>query len=105
MSLGIKIARLRNDRGESVLAVAGAVGASRAHIWEVETGRSANPSLDLLRRLADHFNVTVGWLIDETPDAEADPTGVALYRSVRALSPQNRRHVAAIIQSMKKAEE
>jgi transcriptional regulator with XRE-family HTH domain len=104
MSVAEKLVRLRQQANQSLQQVAESVGASRAHIWEIETGRTKNPSLDLARRLANHYKVSVGWLIGEVPDSDTDPRGVALYRSVQSLSPQNRQHIEAIIDSMRKAE-
>lgn len=71
MPLGEKIKELRTKRGASLQEVADAIGASKAHVWEMESGRSANPSLDMLQKLATHFNVTVAYLIEE---AEPDLT-------------------------------
>ncbi|MNV52077.1 hypothetical protein D3C71_1441520 [compost metagenome] len=45
--------------------MADAIGASKAHIWELESNRSKNPSLDLLQKLSGHFQTTVSFLIDE----------------------------------------
>jgi transcriptional regulator with XRE-family HTH domain len=104
MTLAEKLASLRKRADQSLQAVADAVGASRAHVWEVETGRTKNPSVDLVRRLADHFNVSVGWLVGEVPDAKHDPRAVALYRTLQSLSPQNKQHLQAIIDSMRKSE-
>ncbi len=104
MTIAKKIAALRKRSKQSLQGVADAVGASRAHIWEVETGRTKNPSIDLVRRLADHFNVSVGWLVGEIPDETIDPHGVALYRALQTLSPENRQHLQAIIDSMRKTE-
>jgi transcriptional regulator with XRE-family HTH domain len=102
--LANKLAALRKRTGESLQGVAEAVGASRAHIWQVETGRTKNPSLDLVRRLADHFKVSVAWLVGEVPEEQSDPQAAALYRTLQSLSPQNRQHVQAIIDSMRKSE-
>ena len=104
MSLANKLANLRRKSGQSLQNVAEAVGASRAHVWEVETGKTKNPSLELVRRLADHFQVSVGWLVGEIPDQQSDPDVAALYRSLQSLSSQNRQHIQAIIDSMRKAE-
>src|SRR3546814_20641460 len=60
--LGAKLRELRVERGQSLQQVADAVSASKAHLWEVETGQTQNQSVDLVRRLADQFGVTVGWL-------------------------------------------
>ena len=55
MSLGARLTRLRLDKGESLQQVADAVGVSKAHIWELEKGRTDNPSMALVTRLADLF--------------------------------------------------
>lgn len=65
MSLGKKLKELRVRNGESLQQVADAVGASKPHIWELEAGKSKNPSLDLLTKIAKHFNVKISYLLDE----------------------------------------
>ena len=40
MPLGDKIKELRMKSGESLQDVASAIGASKAHVWEMESGRS-----------------------------------------------------------------
>lgn len=99
-----KLAQLRQKTKESLQDVADVVGASKAHVWELETGKSQNPSLELVRKLADHFKVSVAWLIGETPSDNTDPQAGALYRSLQTLSPQNKQHIQAIIDSMRKTE-
>lgn len=54
----------------SLQQVADTVGASKAHVWELETGRSANPSLDLLGRLAGLFEVSIAYLVGEKEEAD-----------------------------------
>jgi transcriptional regulator with XRE-family HTH domain len=75
MSLAKKLKELRVKSGESLQKVADAVGVSKAHIWELERADThSNPSIDLLRRLADHFKVTVAFLSDDTqPSKDAMP--------------------------------
>ncbi len=65
MPVGDQIKQLRVRKGQSLQQVADAVGASKAHIWEIESNRSRNPSLDLLQRLAAHFETTIAFLIEE----------------------------------------
>jgi transcriptional regulator with XRE-family HTH domain len=62
MSIAIKIKELRLKKGVSLQSVADAVGASKPHIWELERGASQNPSLELVRKLAQYFGVTVDYL-------------------------------------------
>lgn len=70
MAIGERLKELRVKKGQSLQQVADAIGASKAHIWELESNRSKNPSLDLLRKLARHFDTTVSYLINE-PEGEA----------------------------------
>lgn len=65
MPVGDRLKELRVKTGESLQDVADAIGASKAHIWELESNRSRNPSLDLLQKIAGHFKTTVAYLIDE----------------------------------------
>lgn len=84
MSIGAKLKELRLRKGSSLQHVADAVGASKAHIWELESGKSHNPSLDLLRRLAEHFGVTVAGLVGETLDG-GDEQLMKMYRDLKGL--------------------
>lgn len=65
MPIGDRLKELRVGTGESLQEVADAIGASKAHIWELESNRSKNPSLDLMQKLAAHFKTTVAFLIEE----------------------------------------
>jgi transcriptional regulator with XRE-family HTH domain len=65
MTIGSKIKVLRSKKGQSLQQVADAVGVSKAHIWDLERGTSANPGLELLKKLANHFHVTVAYLADD----------------------------------------
>lgn len=71
MSLGSKLRELRTRNRESLQELADAVGASKAHVWELETGKSTNPSLDLLKKIATHFGIAVSTLLEEQETREA----------------------------------
>ncbi len=66
MSLASKLKELRAKNRESLQKVADGVGVSKAHIWDMERGESANPSLELLKKIAEHFNVTVAYLAEDS---------------------------------------
>ena len=101
MSLAGKLKELRFRRGESLQQLADAVSASKAHIWELELGKSANPSLDLLRKLAEHFKITVADLIGETL-ADVPPDIIRMYRDLDTLSENERAVIEDVIEGMKK---
>ena len=69
MAIGDRLKELRLKKGQSLQQVADAIGASKAHVWEMESNRSKNPSIELLRKLAAHFDTTVAYMIEE-PEAQ-----------------------------------
>ncbi len=79
MSLAGKLKALRTGKGQSLQQVADGVGVSKAHIWELEAGKSTNPGLDLLRRLAEHYSVSIAYLTDDATTLE-ESTPVQFFR-------------------------
>jgi transcriptional regulator with XRE-family HTH domain len=65
MSLASLLKDLRSSSGQSLQQVADKVGASKAHLSELERGVATNPTIDLLRALAANFGVSVSALIGE----------------------------------------
>lgn len=91
MALGAKINELRMRKGESLQDVADAVGVSKAHIWELEKGRTDNPSMALVTRLADHFGVSISYLVGEDIEADDEDEHLArMFRQARGLAPEDR---------------
>lgn len=100
MKLGQRINRLRLERNESLQDVASAVGVSKAHVWELEKGRTDNPSISLVTRLADHFGVSVSFLVDEDVDApDADVELARMFRQAQSLDDRDREALDALLQS------
>ena len=99
---GSRLKRLRMRRGQSLQQLADAVGVSKAHVWELETGKSGNPSTELLLRFARHFNVGIAYLIGEDPEAPGeDDRLVAMFRELKGLDPEDRRLVETIMREMR----
>lgn len=102
VELAVKLKQLRMRSGKSLQEVADAVGASKAHIWDLERGASKNPSLNLIKSLADFYKVGVADLVDENPgSAEADAELVAMYRNLSELSPTDRETIQILMDRMK----
>jgi transcriptional regulator with XRE-family HTH domain len=99
MGIGARITELRLKKRESLQQVAEAVGVSKAHIWELEKGRTDNPSMALVTRLADHFGVSVAFLVGE--DVEAPDADVELQRMFRQAQQLDDRERAIIDTMMK----
>jgi transcriptional regulator with XRE-family HTH domain len=99
MSLASKIKKLRIRNNRSLQELADEVGASKNHIWELETGKTRNPSIDLLTKLANSLGVSVAELIGENPTGEDEPPKVlAMYRELKELDEDD---LTAIKQMMK----
>lgn len=63
MNIGETVARLRAERGWTLQQVADLSGFTKSHIWEIENGRSANPTIRLVIGLADAFGCSIDELI------------------------------------------
>lgn len=80
MSLALKLKELRTRNRQSLQQVADGVGVSKAHIWELETGKSWNPGIELVRKLAGHFSVTIAFLTGDPAEATDDPAALQFFR-------------------------
>lgn len=106
MGLGTRIAELRLNKKESLQQVGDAVGVSKAHIWELEKGRAANPSMALVERLADHFDVSVAFLVGEDVDAgDADPQLQRMFRQAQKLDDRERDILDDMMKALLKSRE
>lgn len=82
----IDAARLAADNQD----VADAVGVSKAHIWQLEKGRTQNSSLAFITGLADHFKLSVAALMGEEAGAnDGDVDMARMFRRARSLHPEN----------------
>ena len=98
MALGARLKELRTRAGESLQQVADAIGSSKAHIWELETGKNKNPGADSLSKLADHFSVSVGYLVGEDPKAaDQKPEVIAMFRQLNRLSENDRETITQMM--------
>ena len=102
MSIGTKLKELRTKHNLSLQELANAVGASKAHIWDIERGASKNPSLELLRKISDHFKISISELVGEKPGVKGEPEDlVALYRGLKDLSPEDRETISMLMQRLR----
>lgn len=102
MSLGAKLNELRLKKGESLQDTADAVGVTKTHIWELEKGKSKNPTAELLRKLADHFKVTVDYLIDPSQEElSTEAEALVFYRDLKSLGERDQDTVLQMIELLK----
>lgn len=99
MGLGKRVKDLRESKGESLQQTADAVGTSKAHVWQIERGKANNPAIGVLTRLADHFGVSVGYLIGEKlDDPDTDTELAGMFRQANDFTADER----ALLKSMMK---
>lgn len=103
MTVGSRIAELRRRKGQSLQQVGDGVGVSKAHIWELEKGRTDNPSMALVTRLADHFGVSIGFLVGEEISApDGDVELARMFRQASSLHADDRAILDDMMQSLLK---
>lgn len=102
MPLPDRIKEFRTKKKMSLQEVADRVGASKAHIWDLETGRSTNPSIELLKNLANCFGVGVSDLIEENPGAEQEGSRVlGMFRELKDLSDRDLDVIQQMVERLK----
>lgn len=102
MALADRIKAFRMKKKLSLQELADAAGVSKAHIWDLETGRSKNPSMDLLIKLANKLEVAVVDLVGENPGAEEEGSRVlGMYRELKNLSDRDLDVINSMIERLK----
>lgn len=103
MSFASRLKEKRMRSGESLQTLAEAINVSKAHLWDLETGKSKNPSADLLTKLSDHFKVSVAWWFGEQVSEDNDLR--VMFRQLQELDPIDRELIQAIIEKRKSQRE
>lgn len=102
MAIGVRMKELRLKKGLSLQDVADKSGASKAHIWDLETGRSKNPTMELVIALAKCFGVSVADLVGENPAGENENQRVlGMYRELKGLSEKDLDVIEQLIDRLK----
>ena len=103
MSFARKLHNLRVAKRLSLQNVADAVGISKAHVFNLEKGLTANPSMELVVKLAELFRVRVADLVGDNPEADDEPAEmVAMFRDLKGLDDRDRQTIQMMMETMKK---
>lgn len=101
MDIGEKLFSLRQKSGASLQQVADKVGVSKAHVWELEKGRSKNPSFELVRKLAAHYGVSIDVLTGEAAEPnKSDMQIERIHRGLDTLTDRDKQIVEQMIRNM-----
>lgn len=84
MSLATTLRTLRAERKLTLQEVADKLGVSKPHVWELEKGKSKNPSAETLVKLSDLFRVPIDTLLNNNVDSSESLEATALLRSVNS---------------------
>lgn len=103
MSFAIRLRTARERKGLSLQKLADAVGVSKAYLWELETERATNPSLELLGKLSTKLDASIATLVGENPnELPAEDESVVMFRDIQKLSEIDRETIKLMMERLKK---
>jgi transcriptional regulator with XRE-family HTH domain len=98
MSFAARLKSLRMKSGKSLQDVADAVGVSKGHLWDLESGNSKNPSAELLTKLSGFFGVSVATLAGEAPGDQTAEEMKIMFRRLQGLDDKTLKLVKAMLE-------
>jgi transcriptional regulator with XRE-family HTH domain len=94
--IGDRISQLRRNKSWSQTELAQKIGASREAIGKYERNE-ALPSVGTAKRIADVFNVTLDYLVDENAKPTFDRLTVKRLTEIEKLEEEDKKHVFAML--------
>lgn len=91
VNLGPRLRNFRMKKKLSLQQLADEIGASKAHVWDLEQGKTRNPSLGLLTALSRALDVPIKELVgeDEGTNSSDNPQLAPLFRELRGLDDKD----------------
>ena len=102
MSFSSKLKELRLQKGLSLQDAANLIGISKTHFWDLETGKSKNPSYDLLEKISDKFGISISSLVNEDIEANGNEELKVLFRQMNNLEQSDLDVIKLIVESKTK---
>lgn len=102
LTFAVRLRESRERKGLSLQKLADMIGASKAHIWDLEKGRTTNPSLEILVGLSRALDVSIANLVGE--DTEQTPNNgdtVAMFRDLQTLSDSDRETIKLMMDRLR----
>lgn len=94
--IGDRIAYLRKTKGFSQTELAKKINASREAIGKYERNE-ALPSVETAKKIANVFDVTLDYLVDETAAAAFDKHVVKRLNDIQTLNEEDKKHLFALM--------
>ncbi|MDP4535577.1 helix-turn-helix transcriptional regulator [Alkalimonas collagenimarina] len=102
--LGIKINRLRKEKGFTLESLAKAANVSKSYLWELENREVKNPSAQRLAIIAAQLGVTADYFLDDdTSQPEEKHLDDAFFRNYKNLGAQEKDQLRKILETFKKS--
>jgi transcriptional regulator with XRE-family HTH domain len=98
MSFSSKLKELRLKKGLS-LQDADLIGISKTHFWDLETGKSKNPSYDLLEKISNNFGISISSLVNENVETNENEELKVLFRQMNNLDQSDLDMIKLIVES------
>ncbi|GGH05107.1 hypothetical protein GCM10007420_21960 [Glycocaulis albus] len=102
MSFAANLKKYRLKKGYSLQGLADLVGVSKGHVWDLETERAKNPSLEVLTKLSTHLGVPIANLVGEDVDpANQADDSLVMFRELKTLSENDRETIRIMMERLK----
>jgi transcriptional regulator with XRE-family HTH domain len=102
MSLAARLRQGRLKKGLSLQDAADAIGISKAHLWDLEMGKSSNPGAELLGKFSDQYGLPIGHLVGELESDQDDDRLKVMFRQLRELGANDLELIETIIEQRKR---
>jgi transcriptional regulator with XRE-family HTH domain len=99
MNIGERIIVLRKENNWSQSDLAKAVGVSRVIIGKYERD-DASPSIDIAKKIADVFNVTLDYLVGEGQNSTFDKTTLERIEAIVKMDSNTKSNLFSIIDAV-----
>jgi transcriptional regulator with XRE-family HTH domain len=112
MTFGNRIRKLRQDRGWTQNFLASKAGVPQPTIWRLEKGSITSPKYELLRKIADAFEIGLDELTGGTQRQlslfekafPGDATAPTVFRGYEKLSPKGKERLVEFLKILEEAE-
>lgn len=99
MSFSTRFLQLRKQHGLTQPQMADKVGIHLTQVRRYESGE-AQPSLDILKRIAVTFNVSADWLIFEEGEREPQDELKLKFEAVKQMNEEEQKSIVSILDAM-----